>query len=592
MKFKNIEERKMIDLKKKPFNLKDSQQKEILKIVEDMTIDEKIGQLLCPQLSIFSEELVNYYIQILHIGSFMIRPFEGEGLKENIQACQRQSKLPLLVAANLENGGNGAILEGTLFANPMGAAATGDSKNAYRLGKIACGQASSVGVNWGFAPIVDIDSNYHNPITNVRTFGNDKDKVLEFAGEYIRAAEEEGVTAVIKHFPGDGQDERDQHLLVSVNDLSYDDWMNSYGKIYKSLIEEGAASVMVGHIAAPFVVKELSPDISEEEMYLPGTQSKTLISKLLRQKLGFNGVVITDSTLMVGYMQNMPRAYAVPYSIECGVDMILFNRAIEEDIRFLKEGVAKGILSKKRLDEAAARVLALKMAKGLFEKRNKDVTQDVRQLIQNENTLAWVKECADEAITLVKDTKGVLPLSPSKTKRIYLNVIEGQIRNNSAFAKDMKSRLEKEGFKVTLRRRKYSFDPNNINLNNITPAVNKVICEEALCDTANFTDKYDMAMIVINLETASNATVVRVNWNVLFGMGNNLPWYSGEMPLLVVSTCNPYHLLDVPMAHAYINTYTNNEATRAALFEKLMGRSDFKGVSPVDAFCGKADARL
>jgi len=582
----------MIDLKKKPFNLKDSQQKEIKKIVEAMSIDEKIGQLLCPQLSVFSEELVNYYIQVLNVGSFMIRPFEVEGLKENIQASQNKSKLPLLVAANLENGGNGAILEGTLFANPMGVAATGDAKNAYRLGKIACGQASAVGVNWGFAPIIDIDSNYHNPITNVRTFGNDKDKVLEFAREYMKAATEEGVTATIKHFPGDGQDERDQHLLVSVNDLSFEDWMNSYGKVYKDLIDEGAASVMVGHIAAPSVAKELSPDISETEMYLPGTQSKTLISKLLRQKLGFNGVVVTDSTLMVGYMQSMPRAYAIPYSIECGVDIILFNRAIEEDVRFLKEGVEKGILSKERLDEAVTRVLALKMSKGLFEKRNRDVTQDVRQLIQSEETNSWVKDCANAAITLVKDTREVLPLSPKKTKRIYLNVIEGQVKNNSAFAKDIKSRLEREGFKVTLRRRKYNFDPNNINLNNITPAVKKVIYDEALCDTANFTEKYDMAMIVINLETASNATVVRVNWNVLFGMGNDLPWYSGEMPLLVVSTCNPYHLLDVPMAHAYINTYTNNEAIRDALFEKLMGRSEFQGVSPVDAFCGKTDTRI
>lgn len=582
----------MIDLKKNPFNLTASQEKEILKIVEDMTVDEKIGQLLCPQLSVFSDELVNYYIQVLQVGSFMIRPFEAEGLKENIQAAQNKSRLPLLVAANLENGGNGAVLEGTLFANPMGVAATGQAENAYRLGKIACGEASSVGVNWAFAPIVDIDNNYHNPITNVRTFGNDADTVLELAREYIRAASEEGVTPTIKHFPGDGQDERDQHLLVSVNDLSYDDWMDSYGKIYKSLIEDGAASVMVGHIAAPFVAKEISPDISEEEMYLPGTQSETLVSKLLRQKLGFNGVVVTDSTLMVGYMQRMPRAYAIPYSIECGVDMILFNRSIEEDVRFLKKGVEDGILSGKRLDEAVTRILALKMSKGLFEKRNRDAAQDVRRLIQSEQTSAWVKECADQAITLVKDTRGVLPISPGKTKRIYLNVIEGQITNDSAFAMDIKSRLEREGFDVTLRKRKYSFDPNHINLNNITPEVDKVIYEEALCDTAHFTDKYDMAMIVINMETASNATVVRVNWNVLFGMGNDLPWYSGEMPLLVVSTCNPYHLLDVPMAHAYINTYTNNEAVRDALFEKVMGRSEFKGVSVVDAFCDKIDTRL
>lgn len=581
----------MINFYEAPFNLSEKQKNLVMDLFHNMTLDEKIGQVLCPQLATFQEQLVDYYASILKAGSFMIRPFEMKGLAENLQKVQEKSKIPLLIAANLENGGNGAIVEGTMFSNPMGCAATGKPVNGYRLGKISCSQGACVGVNWGFAPIVDLDLDYHNPITNVRTFGSDPKTVLVFAQEYIRAAREEGVIPTIKHFPGDGKDERDQHLLVSVNDSSFEEWMNTYGMVYQTLIDEGAPVVMAGHIAAPYVAKKTKSDISKQEMYMPGSQSKVLLTDLLRDKMHFNGLVVTDSTLMVGYMQNMPRRQAIPYSIECGADVILFNRSIEEDVDYLCEGVKEGILSEQRLDEAVMRVLALKASMGLLEDKSPGKKASPEELIHKKEYEEWVKECADSSITLVKDHRKLLPLSPNKTKRIYLNVIEGNVTNNSPFANDVKRRLKKEGFQVTLRKRRYSFDPQKITLDNITPAVNKAL-EEAMCSTDNFVSQYDMAMIVINIQTASNATVVRVNWNVLFGMGNDLPWYSGEMPLVVVSTNNPYHLLDVPMAHTYINTYSSNKETIDALFEKLMGRSEFVGVSPVDPFCGRADTSL
>lgn len=577
-----------INLQVSPFYLTETKSEKLFRLLDKMSLEEKIGQLFCPSLASFDEYTVNYYAQELKVGAVMIRPFERAGLRENISALQKRCKIPLLVAANLENGGNGAIREGTLFANPLGCAATGNSENGYRLGKIGCAEASQVGVNWSFAPIVDIDENYHNPITNVRTFGNNPDTVISFSREYIRAAKEEGVMPTIKHFPGDGRDERDQHLLVSINDCSYDEWKASYGKVYSTLINEGALAVMAGHIAAPFVAKEINQDISEQESLLPATQSKVLLSRLLREKLGFNGLVITDSTLMVGYMQSMPRRMAIPRSIECGTDMILFNRSIEEDIAYMKEGLEQGILSQRRLDEAVLRILAAKASIGLFEK---DFDSVKKGELSEETKKIWTIECADKSVTLVKDNRNLLPLSPKKTKRIYLNVIENTADNRSPFAREIKRRLQKEGFSVTLRKRKYPFDPAALTLEKITPAVNKAL-EEIMCNTEQFVGKYDLAMIVLNMQTASNATVVRVNWNVLFGMGNDLPWYAGEIPLVAVSFCNPYHLLDIPMAHAYINAYTNNEATLDAAFDKLMGRSTFCGKSPVDPFCSKVDTRL
>lgn len=576
----------MIELDKKPFNLDSDGQAWVKRTFAEMTEDEKIGQVLCPQLSTFDKGSVSCFVSEIKAGAVMIRPFEKDGLKDKIAAMQAKSKIPMLVAANLENGGNGATLEGTLFANPMGCAATGDKINGYRLGKIACNEAAEVGVNWAFAPIVDIDNNYHNPITNVRTFGSDYKTVLSFAEEYIKAATDEGVVPTIKHFPGDGMDERDQHLLVSVNDCSAESWKKTYGKVYKTLIDEGARAVMCGHIAAPMVAKAISPDISDEESLLPATQSRTLLDGLLRKRLGFNGVIITDSSLMVGYMQSMPRHKAVPYSIECGADMILFNRSVKEDFIFLKEGLKSGILSSKRLDEAVIRILALKASLKLYDAQ-KSCCIPLSDGVKKE----WAKECADNAVTLVKDNKKLLPLTPEKYRRIYLNVIENVADNSSPFAQNMAERFKKEGFEVTLRKRRYNFDPAQLTLETITPEVDEAL-KEVMCDTASFVSKYDMAVIILNIRTASNATVLRVNWNVLFGMGNDIPWYSGEMPLVAISFSNPYHLLDIPMAHAYVNAYTETAATIDAVFDKITGRSPFKGTSPVDPFCGKKDTKI
>lgn len=578
----------MLNLRIAPFFLNEKEEKRVMDRLSSMTEKEKIGQILCPCLPSFDEKTIEYYTKELTVGAVMIRPFLQNGLKENIIKLQSSSKIPLLVAANLENGGNGAVSEGTFFANPLGVAATNDEKNAYRLGKISCAEASSVGINWAFAPIADIDVNYHNPITNVRTFGDKPERVLAFTRAYIRGANEESVIPAVKHFPGDGVDERDQHLLVSVNSLLAKQWFESFGKNYEALIADGVPAIMAGHISAPFVAKEICPDANEYEANLPASQSKILLTKLLREKLGFNGLIVTDSTLMVGYMQKMPRKLALPLTIEAGADMILFNRSIEEDRRYLTEGLETGVLSRNRLDEAVTRILALKESRKIGIDRNE---KDDKKIVGNATFKAWTKECADRSVTLVKDDKNVLPLSPLKYKRIYLNVIENATDNNSPLAKELKKRLQKEGFKVTLRKRKYSFDTSRLTLENFTPAVEKAVAE-AMCSTEEFTSEYDMAMIILDMKTASNATVVRVNWNVLFGMGNDLPWYAGEMPLVCVSLCNPYHLLDIPMANVYVNAYSDNEETIAATMEKLTGRSRFKGISPIDPFCGKIDTKL
>ena len=155
---------------------------------------------------------------------------------------------------------------------------------------------------------------------------------------YVKRVQELGLAASIKHFPGDGQDERDQHLVTSINDMDCDTWMATYGQAYKAGIEAGALTAMVGHIMQPAWTRRLNPGIRDEDI-MPGTLSAELMQGLLRGELGFNGLICTDATTMAGYTLAMGRRRAVPESIARGADMFLFARNLEEDYRFMLDGI-------------------------------------------------------------------------------------------------------------------------------------------------------------------------------------------------------------------------------------------------------------
>lgn len=562
----------MIRYKENPFYLTDEQVQWVENTYDSMSLEEKIGQLFCPIVFTKEEKELKELVETKHIGGMLYREGPGEELRQSHKILQDASKIPLLTASNLEYGGNGSAIEGTYYGREMLAAATGDVERAYQLGKVSCSEGAAVGVNWSFAPVVDLDLNYHNPITNVRTFGSDLQTVIDMGKAYIRGAKEEGVATSVKHFPGDGVDERDQHLVTSVNSLSCKEWDESYGKIYKEMIEAGTLTVMAAHIALPAYEEYF--DEKPCERILPATLSENLLKKLLREKLGFNGLIVTDATPMVGFCSAMDRATAVPLSIENGCDMFLFNRNMEEDFRLMREGYEKGILSENRLEDAVKRILATKAAMHLPEKQEKgQLVPDASALdiLNCETYDRWAKECADEGVTLVKDTQNLLPINPKKHKRVLLELM-GDFPSNKRVCVSFVQGLEARGFEVTV------YEPEGFE-----------VMEDSV---ESFKSRYDLIFYVGNLETASNKTVSRLNWHTMFGLGNNMPWMVHEMPALFVSVGNPYHLLDAPMIKTFVNGYCNSEYVIQSVIEKLCGDSEFKGKSPIDPFCGKLDLKL
>jgi len=561
-------------LKEKPFYLTDEDIKWVELTLKDMTDEEKVAQLFCLIAYESDPDYLTKMATEVKPGGLMCRPMPAAASKEVTGVLQKHSKIPMLIAANLERGGVGIMEEGTSMGSHMAVAATDKDETAARLGTLCGREGAAVGGNWSFAPIIDIDYNFRNPITNVRTFGSDPERVKRMGVEYVKAIQKEGLAASIKHFPGDGVDERDQHLVTSINTMDCDEWDATFGAAYKASIDAGAMTVMIGHISCPAYSRKLSPGIKDEDI-MPASLAPELTTTLLKEQLGFNGLVVTDATTMAGMTIPMPREKAVPLTIAVGCDMFLFTKNVDEDFAFMRKGIKDGVITQERLNEALTKILGLKAALGLHKKQAEGKLIPTGEIPNKDEHMRWSKECADDSITLVKEEKGVLPITPQKYKRVLVYPIESE----EGFAYGVRvgavqvfiDSLKKEGFEVDVFEASQGY-------------------EGMMQPYSEVMEKYDLMLYIANLATRSNQTTIRIEWTMPFGA--NVPIYMESLPTIFISVENPYHLLDVPRVKTFINTYASTDTILEALMDKLTGRSTFKGVSPVDAFCGMWDTRL
>lgn len=567
----------MVDYTAKPFHLTEEDISWVETTLDQMSLEEKIGQLFCLTGAMTDPEELQALIGRWRPGAFMYRAGNARDIQRACRVMNEASPIPMLLPCNLESGGNGISTEGTYFSRPLGVAATDDGVQARRLGLVCAREGAAAGCNWAFAPIADLDRNWRNPITNVRTFGSDTDKVIAMAGQFMEGVAEASrpMAVCIKHFPGDGVDERDQHLLPTVNSLSVREWMESYGKVYRALIDKGAQTVMCGHILQPALEKMLDPGMDEADMR-PCSQSRRLIEGVLRGTLGFNGLVTTDATPMVGFSALSSRKEALQQAIAAGADMLLFCKDLEEDYGAIREGIENGVISPARIDEAVSRQLALKASLGLH-RPVKTLGEDALAVIGCEEHRQWAAECAHKAVTLVKDNQRLLPISPKTMPHIRLTVVgEGEEKGfgeSGAVAELLEQALREAGFAVSL------YDYATMEHGEIFSA-----------GVSDMKGKFDLSIVAANVNTASNYSSRRIDWVPL--MAANAPWYTRDIPTLFVSFCNPYHMIDVPFISTFINCYSANEFTVQALVDKLTGKEPFWGENPVDPWCGAWGAQF
>lgn len=558
----------MVKLDATPFNLNEEQQKWVLDTLHSLTTEEKIGQIFCETIWNCNQEEEDIAFSGIQPGGIMFRGGKREVIYEYVQRMSKRSRIPLLFSGNFEAGGNGVLTEGTFMASQMQVAATDDPACAYQVGAISGKEGGEVGCNWSYAPLIDINYNFMSPVTCTRTYSSDPDKVISMATAYMQGCHDNGMAVAIKHFPGDGMDFRDQHWCASINSCSVEQWDATYGKVYKSLIDAGADSVMAAHIKLPAYSKLLRPGMEDGEV-MPGSLAPELLQDLLRGKLGFNGLVVSDDTHMAGFANAMSRDKAVPMTIAAGVDMLLFTVNHDEDVAYMKQGVADGIITPERLDEAVTRVLALKAKLGLIGKEYPDLPAESCINCKEHQDIAYA--CADKSVTLVKDRENLLPITTEKYKRILLVNIESvkacRYSSDPQYAV-FREALRAEGFEVT-----------EIDLEEM-PGIGK--------GGVSFTElrtKYDLMLYYLGAKAG-----YRIVWKSIV-MGE-IPSYTKDIPTMAVSFQSPYLLMDIPMVGTYINAYTETRYTCKAVLDKILGRSEFKGVSPVDPFCGMWDLPL
>ncbi|SDL22503.1 glycoside hydrolase family 3 protein [Tessaracoccus oleiagri] len=573
----------MVDLKAQPFNLDDEGVAWVEQTIAAMTDEEKIGQLFVNMGAERTEEYLTGVLDTYHIGAVRYQPSKAEEVWEQNYILQAKSKIPMLIAANTEAGGNGACTDGTYVGWEAKVAATGDVRYAYELGRISGIEASAVGCNWSFAPIVDIYRNWRNPIVSRRTWGEDADLVLEMSLAYMKGIQESGIAPAAKHWPGDGIDERDQHLSQAPNWLSTDEWDATFGKLYKGLFDAGLPSLMTGHIALPSYQKHFNPDMRDEDI-LPATISKEINTKLLREKLGFNGVVVTDASHMVGLTGAGKRSDLLPMAIEAGCDLWLFFNDPDEDFHWMMEGWKSGKLSDKRLHEALTRILGLKAMLGLHKRERTEL------LPPKEEALARIglpehqkvaEEVADKAIALVKNKQPEnLPISTEKYPRVLV-VPVGAAPSPFAMMAEGAAGHPADKFVEQLNARGYKATRYESQLDKVrgkSPEEVRQILGDAYSGKSpisDLTDNYDLVISVANI-TGLGQAIERPYWPGTKGT-LDMPWYVHEIPTILVSTASPNVLPDMGQVKTYISAFDDKDFNIEILLDKLEGKSEFVG---------------
>lgn len=588
----------MVDLKAKPYYLADEDIKWVKDTIAEMTDEEKVGQLFFQLTSSHDEEHLKTLMEKYHLGGCRYNPAPGVAIQEQNRKLQRYAKVPVFIACNTEMGGDGACADGTVIGSGIKIGATGNKEYAYQLGKMANEEAAAIGCNMAFAPVCDIAYNWQNTEIIGRAFGNDPQRVADMSVEYLKGAHTiEGFACAAKHFPGNGLDFRDAHISNNVNDMDVEQWDASYGHVYKSLIDNDLDAIMGGHILMPKYAKAINPDLQDDDM-MPATLSPEIMTTLLRDKLGFNGMVVTDASHMVGMTNRMKRCDMLPLSINAGCDMFLFFNDPDEDFATMLNAYKNGVISEERMVEALTRILGLKAHLGLHKKAKEELVPQpdvLAEILGKEEYKEMQRAISKDAITLVKyKDEDVLPITPEKYKRIMIVHVKGaggamdELMKAMGYgggnpAEMLKEKLCAKGFEAFIYESPIDKMKKQIAAGQ-KPDINLYFAgKNAIAD---FTKDMDLVITLCNVQNG------RPSFGVSKG-GGEIPWYVFELPVVVVGCGAPTMLADIPMARTYINTYDNKESTMDALVEKLLaGAEAFTAKDPIDSFCGLFDARL
>lgn len=481
----------------------------------------------------------------LFVGREVILPAqEGDRPGDRIARLQAEAPAPLLVCADLENGCGVAIPGFTQLPMMMGLGAAGDEQLAYQYGLATAKEARSVGINWAFAPVVDLNLNPRNPVVNIRGISDDPDRAVPLLKAVVKGMQDGGIAACAKHFPGDGVDWRDQHLVTTANSLTPEAYFQYHGRVFAELIRSGVHTIMAGHIALPCFQKERVNGLP-----LPATLSYELLTEFLRGEMGYEGLVVSDALTMGGFRG----WYSCPEEAEirafkAGCDMMLWPH--KDYVDHMISAVENGFVSRKRVEEAFQRVEALREKLGLFKSHDRVPLSD-----EDRSLLSRTREdCFTKSLTLVCDKNAQLPLRGKLRVAVIPIGLEGL---NGNLTQTATAELEKRGFAVSVCR--------NVSTKTL-PAI---------------AQQHDKLLYL--MYTKPHVPPGPLDF---FDQDAGTIWAAltvGKEKSIVVSLGNPYFKNQYfEQAYTYINAYSPSVPCVKAVIRALCGETSFTADSPVD----------
>jgi beta-N-acetylhexosaminidase len=518
--------------------------------LDGMTLPQCVGQLLCPSHPRFGTADWLDLLERVPIGSLTVRGISTADLRECMHALQDRSAVPLLAAGDLEHGAI-ALTDGTEFPWMMGAGAADDAELMTAMGQATAAEARYAGLHWTFAPVVDLNYNFDNPITNIRALSDQPERVIRLACAFVRGLQAGGrLAATAKHFPGDGVDDRDQHLSTTVNSLPFEQWKATYGRVWRAVIEAGVMCIMSGHISLPDY--EGFADRPEEAP--PATLSPRLLGDLLRRELGFEGLLLSDASAMIGLASRVSSEERVVSCIKAGLDVYLFPETLQ-DFERLVQAVEQGSLSEERVRQAARRVLEMKARLNLHH----DPFGPKPSAAEKSRYQQAAQTMADKSMTVLR-SDGRPPLKLAPGSRV-LTVTIGQL---SPFNKFM-PQLDLDGFDDELRQR--GFEVEHL----LNPEDDVLLAKAAEHDVV-FVNLMALPYMVMGTIRNLVGHLGHWNWRSLFV----------DYPQVVYTSFgNPYVLHEMPHLPNLLAAYGNSDVSQRAAVRVWLGEIEAQGDCPV-----------
>ena len=465
-----------------------------------------------------------------------------------LNQIQQYSKVPVIVDADIEYGTQRRFPSGTDLPPLMAIAATNNPHYAYIAGKISAMEGRALGIHWNFSPVTDVNNNPNNPIINTRSFGEDPNVVGEYAVQFIKGLQDHGMLATAKHFPGHGDTETDSHTsLATIPSDSSRLWSLEL-KPFQTVIDAGVDAVMVAHVHAP----DFQPNAN-----LPATLSSFWVTDILRNKMGFKGVVVTDAMGMGGVARNYSDPYALIHAINAGCDFILQNYNVKKSIDNVETAVKRGIISEERINDAALKMLKIKEKVGLHQQRY-IFMDEAMKILGNKEFKVSANEIATRSITLVKNDNSFIPLTIAENEEIIVIDIYDHPNNHEESTTTRK--LKRSGLRI----RSLQVDESD-----------STMYYESILKTIP-----DNVPIILNAFASPSAWKNRIylpDHQMDFIRALN----QKSNRIILTSFGNPYLIRGLPEIPAYICAWKGNDVMQNALVTSLLGKSNFSGTLPI-----------